>query len=147
MAQEKSRALFKSAPIVIFTHRPLFDLRSDWEWFTSDGDDLMNVLTDFDNVTVLYGHIHRDAEHEKVHHYAARSLISAFPDFSGVSGPRKPVPFDKDPPFENLGIRRVAFNGSPQPGSRALSIEDVELTAGNSAGLTEFNSGSETRKS
>jgi 3',5'-cyclic AMP phosphodiesterase CpdA len=121
----------KSAPIVVFTHRPLFDLRPDWEWFTSDGDDVMNVLSAYDNVTVLYGHIHRDDEHEigKVHHYAARSLIFAFPDPSGVTGPRKPVPFDKDHPFKNLGIRTVNFNGKPQPGTKALSIEDVELTA------------------
>ena len=35
----------KSAPIVVFTHRPLFDLRPEWEWFTSDGDDVMNVLS------------------------------------------------------------------------------------------------------
>jgi len=121
----------KSAPIVIFTHRPLFDLRPDWEWFTSDGDDVMNVLADFDNVTVLYGHIHRDDEHEtgNVHHYAARSLIFAFPDPAGVSGPRKPLPFDKDHPFKNLGLRTVSFNGKPQPGSRALSIKDIELTA------------------
>jgi len=121
----------KSAPIVVFTHRPLFDLRPDWEWFTSDGDDVMNVLSAYDNVTVLYGHIHRDDEHEigKVHHYAARSLIFAFPDPSGVTGPRKSVPFDKDHPFKNLGIRTVSFNGKPQPGTKALSIEDVELTA------------------
>jgi hypothetical protein len=121
----------KTAPIVIFTHRPLFDLRPDWEWFTSDGDDVMNVLADFDNVTVLYGHIHRDDEHEtgKVHHYAARSLIFAFPDPTGVSGPKKPMPFDKDHPFKNLGIRTVNFNGKPQPGATSLSIEDVELTA------------------
>ncbi len=71
----------KSAPIVVFTHRPLFDLRPEWEWFTSDGDDVMNALAPYDNVTVLYGHIHRDDEHEigKVHHYAARSLIFGFP--------------------------------------------------------------------
>ena len=34
----------KSAPIVVFTHRPLFDLKPEWEWFTSDGDDVMNAL-------------------------------------------------------------------------------------------------------
>jgi 3',5'-cyclic AMP phosphodiesterase CpdA len=121
----------KSAPIVIFTHRPLFDLRPDWEWFTSDGDDVMNALAAYDNVTVLYGHIHRDDEHEigKVHHYAARSLIFAFPDPAGISGPRKPVPFDKDHPFKNLGIRTVSFNGKPQPAAGSLSIADVELTA------------------
>jgi 3',5'-cyclic AMP phosphodiesterase CpdA len=121
----------KAAPIVVFTHRPLFDLRPDWEWFTSDGDEVMNVLAAYDNVTVLYGHIHRDDEHEinKVHHYAARSLIFAFPDPNGVTGPRKPVPFDKDRPFKNLGIRTVSFDGRPQPSAGQLSIADIELTA------------------
>ena len=121
----------KSAPIVVFTHRPLFDLRPDWEWFTSDGDEVMNVLSPYDNVTVLYGHIHRDDEHEinKVHHYAARSLIFAFPDPAGVTGARKAMPFDKDHPFKNLGIRTVSFNGKPQPAASALTVEDVELTA------------------
>ncbi|HUO15571.1 MAG TPA: metallophosphoesterase [Verrucomicrobiae bacterium] len=121
----------RTAPIVVFTHRPLFDLRPDWEWFTSDGDEVMNVLSAYDNVTVLYGHIHRDDEHQlsNVHHYAARSLIFAFPDPQGVSGPRRPVPFDKDHPFKNLGIRTVTVNGKSRPGSKTLSIEDIELTA------------------
>jgi len=91
----------------------------------------MNVLSPYDNVTVLYGHIHRDDEHQvgAVHHYAARSLIFAFPDPAGAPGPRKAMPFDKDHPFKNLGIRTVSFNGKPQPGSSVLSVEDVELTA------------------
>ena len=120
----------KTAPIVVFTHRPLFDLRPDWEWFTSDGDKVMNVLSNYDNVTVLYGHIHRDDEHQtgSVHHYAAKSLIFAFPDPS-TPGLRKPIPFDKDHPFKNLGIRTVNFNGQAQPDSQPLAIEDVELTA------------------
>jgi len=121
----------KSAPIVVFTHRPLFDLRPEWEWFTSDGDDVMNVLSAYDNLTVLYGHIHRDDEHETgpVHHYAARSLIFAFPDPASTAGPRKPIPFDKDRPFKNLGIRSVNFTGKAQPGTTALSIDDIELTS------------------
>ncbi len=71
----------KTAPIVVMTHRPLFDLKPEWEWFTSDGDDIMNVLVPYENVTVLYGHIHRDHEHEegRAKHYAARSLIFGFP--------------------------------------------------------------------
>ncbi len=121
----------RSAPIVVFTHRPLFDLRPDWEWFTSDGDDVLNVLSGYSNVTVLYGHIHRDDEHQtgSVHHYAARSLIFAFPDPNGISGPRKPIPFDKDHPFKNLGIRTISFSGKQQPGTAPLSIADVELTS------------------
>ena len=121
----------KSAPIVVFTHRPLFDLRPDWEWFTSDGDDVMNVLSAYDNVTVLYGHIHRDDEHEigKVHHYAAKSLIFAFPDPNAVTGPKNPLPFDKEHPFKNLGIRSVMVNGKSAPGTQSISVKDVELTA------------------
>ena len=49
----------KTAPIVVFTHRPLFDLRPDWEWFRRRrrGDERS---APYENVTVLYGHIHRE---------------------------------------------------------------------------------------
>jgi len=126
----------KTAPIVVFTHRPLFDLKPEWEWFTSDGDDVMNLLAPYQNVTVLYGHIHRDDAHElgHSHHYAARSLIFAFPDPEKVAD-KKPLPFDKDAPFRNLGIRLVheSFSGKPQTNS--IGIEDVELTAREFSGI------------
>ena len=119
----------KSAPIVVFTHRPLFDLKPEWEWFTSDGDEVMNQLAPYENVTVLYGHIHRDHEHSEghVHHYAAKSLIFAFPDPEKVPE-KKPIPFDKDRPFQNLGIRLVTDKGG-KASPASLSIQDVELTA------------------
>ncbi len=115
----------KTAPIVVFTHRPLFDLRPDWEWFTSDGDDVMNALAPYENVTVLYGHIHRENFHQQgnAKMYAARSLIFAFPD-PQTPGARKPMPFDKAQPFKNLGLRFV----KGKRGGRDLRLEDVELT-------------------
>jgi 3',5'-cyclic AMP phosphodiesterase CpdA len=114
----------KTTPIVVFTHRPLFDLRPDWEWFTGDADEVMNVLAPYEHVTVLYGHIHRDDEHTEAHvkHYAVRSLIFAFPDPEKVNGVKKPIPFDKDHPFQNLGIRKVEAKGD------TLAVQDVELT-------------------
>ena len=122
-----------TAPIVVFTHRPLFDLRPDWEWFTGDGDEVMNALAPYENVTVLYGHIHREHTHTEGHatHIAARSLIFAFPDpDAGV--PKKPIPFDPQKPFQNLGLRVVE-----EPGARAGSsprIKEVELTLREYAG-------------
>jgi 3',5'-cyclic AMP phosphodiesterase CpdA len=115
----------ETTPIVVFTHRPLFDLKPEWEWFTSDGDDVMNVLAPYRNVTVLYGHIHRDDEHEVAHakHYAARSLIFAFPDPEKTKD-KKPNAFDKEHPFQNLGIRNVDAKGK----LAKLSVQDVELT-------------------
>ena len=118
----------KSAPIVVFTHRPLFDLKPEWEWFTSDGDDVMNLLAPYENVTVLYGHIHRDHEHTEGNsrHYAARSLIFAFPDPEQVQQ-KKPIAFDKDHPFKNLGIRLVNEKAG-SASSSTVSVQDVELT-------------------
>lgn len=125
----------KTAPIVVFTHRPLFDLKPEWEWFTSDGDEVMNALAPYQNVTVLYGHIHRDHEHHEgnAQHYAARSLIFAFPDPTEIPQ-KKPIPFDKDHPFKNLGIRVVSEKaGRASPAS--LSVRDVELTLREYSGI------------
>jgi hypothetical protein len=115
-------------PIVVFTHRPLFDLKPEWEWFTSDGDDVMNVLAPFETVTVLYGHIHRDDEHEIAHarHFAARSLIFSFPDPEKVED-KKPVAFEKERPFANLGIREVkTAHGIAVP--HTIGLDDVHIS-------------------
>ncbi|MBZ5629546.1 MAG: metallophosphoesterase [Acidobacteriia bacterium] len=120
----------KSTPIVLFTHRPLFDLKPEWEWFTSDGDDVMNTLAGYENVTVLYGHIHTDHDHQEGHvrHLAARSLIFAFPE--PTAPVKKPYPFDKDQPFKHLGIRVVS--AAPK---RPIAVQDVELTLREYSGL------------
>ena len=114
----------KSAPIVVFTHRPHFDLKPEREWFTSDGDKVMNVLAPFENVTVLYGHIHREHAHTEgtAAHYASRSLIFAFPDPES-GAPKKPVAFEPSRPFQNLGVRRVTERAPARP-----AVETVELT-------------------
>jgi 3',5'-cyclic AMP phosphodiesterase CpdA len=117
----------KTTPIVVFTHRPLFDLRPDWEWFTSDSAAVTNVLAPYDNVTVLYGHIHRTDHHTtgKIQHHAARSLIFGFPD-PATAKEKKPLPFDASQPFHNLGFRTV----------RGSAVDDVELTDADDSGLT-----------
>lgn len=120
----------QSAPLVVFTHRPLFDLKPEWEWFTSDGDAVMNALAPYENVTVLYGHIHRDDIHQEAHatHYGTRSLIFAFPD-PATAPAKNPLAFDKDQPFRELGIRQVAESaGRP-------AVRDIELTLRETGGV------------
>jgi len=121
-----------TAPIVVFTHRPLFDLRPDWEWFTGDGDQAMHLLAPYANVTILYGHIHREhvLAQGSATHYAARSLCWAFPDPASGS-PKKPLPFDKEKPFQNLGWRAVDEGGKTTP----PTVEEKELTLREYAGL------------
>ncbi len=129
-----------TTPVVVFTHRPLFDLKPEWEWFTSDGDDVMNVLAPYENVTVLYGHIHREDAHSFGHarHFAARSLIFAFPDPEQVED-KKPLPFDKDKPFANLGVRALHAEPGKPPAAFSLGLEEVELTMREFSGTEGFN--------
>ena len=122
----------KTAPIVVFTHRPLFDLKPEWEWFTADGDDVMNALAPYENVTVLYGHIHREnvSQQGNAKHYAARSLIFAFND-PATNADKKQMPFNKDQPFDGLGIRLVGDNRAAN-----VQITEVELTTQEFGGLS-----------
>jgi hypothetical protein len=118
-----------TTPIVVLTHRPLFDLKPEWEWFTRDGDQVMNTLSRFENVTVLYGHIHREDLHESahVHHYAARSLAWAFPD-PEKTAEKKPLSYDAAHPFQNLGLRTVRATPGTAPRTATIRCDEIELT-------------------
>ncbi len=127
----------QTAPIVLFTHRPLFDLKPEWEWFTSDGADVLNLLAPYQNLTVLYGHIHREHFDQLGHvrHFAARSLVFAFPD-PATTPVKKPVAFDPAHPFQDLGIRVVQNDGGA---GEALAVNDVMLTAREFSGTVGVN--------
>lgn len=98
----------KSQPIVVFAHRPLFDLKADWDWNTRDGQAAIDQLMPFEHVVVFYGHIHQENHHSTGHidHHAAESLI--FPLIApGSAEKRAPVPWDASAPFKGLGWRSV----------------------------------------
>jgi hypothetical protein len=113
-----------AVPVVVFTHRPLFDLYPQWEWSTQDGAKVIDVLTSRKNVTVFYGHIHQ--EHHQmtadIAHHAARSLIFALPAPGSV--PKKvPVTWDPAAPYSGLGYRRVALTPNVAPALTELPVE------------------------
>ena len=98
----------KDAPIVVFTHRPLFDLAPQWDWATRDGAKAMELLMPYKNVTVFYGHIHQEHHHMTGHiaHHAAKSLIFPLPA-PGSQPKRVPIAWDPAQPYRGLGFRGV----------------------------------------
>lgn len=100
--------LAKDANIVVFTHRPLFDLAPKWDWATRDGDKAIALLMPYSNVTVFYGHIHQEHHHRTGHiaHHAAKSLIFPLPA-PGSQEKRTPLPWDAASPNKGLGFREV----------------------------------------
>ena len=98
----------KLEPLVIFTHRPLFDLYPDWDWTTTDGQKAIDLLKDHRFVTVFYGHIHQEHHHRTGHiqHHSATSLIFPLPA-PGSTPKRAPIPWDPAHPYQGLGFRQV----------------------------------------
>ena len=100
--------LRKDQPIVVLTHRPLFDLAPDWDWATRDGQAVIDALMPYSNVTVFYGHIHQENHHTTGHiqHHAAKGLMFALP--APMSVPKKaPIPWDATAPYKGLGFRDI----------------------------------------
>jgi 3',5'-cyclic AMP phosphodiesterase CpdA len=100
--------LAKDQPIVVLTHRPLFDLFPDWGWATRDGARAIELLTPYRHVTVFYGHIHQEHHFMTGHiaHHAAKSLIFPLPA-PGSQPNNKPQPWDPAQPYRGLGWRSI----------------------------------------
>ena len=98
----------KDAPIVVLTHRPLFDLEPKWDWATRDGAQAIEILMQYPKVTVFYGHIHQEHHHMTGHiaHHSAKSLIFPLPA-PGSQPARTPLPWDPAQPNRGLGFREV----------------------------------------
>jgi hypothetical protein len=98
----------KDAPIVVLTHRPLFDLAPRWDWATRDGDQALALLMPYRRLTVFYGHIHQENHHMTGHiaHHSAKSLIFPLPA-PGSQEKRTPLPWDPATPYKGLGFREI----------------------------------------
>ncbi|QDL37828.1 metallophosphoesterase family protein [Rhodoferax sediminis] len=96
------------ARIVVFAHRPLFDLYPQWDWATRDGAKAVDLLLPHANVTVFYGHIHQENHHMTGHiaHHSARSLIYPLPA-PGSQPKRTPLDWDPAQPYRGLGFREI----------------------------------------
>ncbi len=122
-----------ATPVVVFAHRPLFDLDVAWDWTTKDGAEAISLLGARENVTVFYGHIHQ--EHHRmtgrIAHHAARSLIFPLP-VPGSAPKRAPLPWDPASATHGIGYRRVTPDGASR-----LAIAEVDAPAGAASAATD----------
>lgn len=115
--------LDKTAPVVVFAHRPLFDLYPPWDWATKDGAKAIDILTPYQNTTVFFGHIHQEHHQMTGHiaHHAAESLIFPFP-LVGSQPKRTPVAWDAAHPFKGLSYTTIAEHaGESKPTRHPLA--------------------------
>lgn len=116
------------APIVVFAHRPLFDLAPAWDWATRNGREVLELLAPYANVTVFYGHIHQE-HHQitgRIRHHSARSLIFPLPK-PGSQPTRSPLPWDPNQPYMGLGVREVALDARLVLEGGQAMIDEIPL--------------------
>jgi predicted phosphodiesterase len=117
-----------AARIVVLVHRPLFDLAADWDWATPDGGQAIEMLMPYQNVTVLYGHIHQVNHHQSGHigHHAATGMMYPLPAPHSV--PKKaPIPWNPAHPYQGLGYRQAEARAR-QP---ELALTEVPVVKAN----------------
>ena len=105
------KQLAPGTPVVVFTHRPLFDLYRAWGWWTPDGDQALELLRPF-KATVFYGHIHHEhhtTANGVVQHAATSLMIPLYP--AGTRPERTMVPWDASRPYRGMGWRSVSARG------------------------------------
>jgi 3',5'-cyclic AMP phosphodiesterase CpdA len=49
----------KDTPIVVFSHSPIQKIYKGWNFWTEDAEEVQALLKPFDDVTVVYGHVHQ----------------------------------------------------------------------------------------
>lgn len=105
------KQLKPGTPVVVLTHRPLFELYRPWGWWTPDGDRALDLLRPF-KATVFYGHIHHDNHTTAmgaVHHATSSLMIPVFP--AGTRPERTVVPWNPAAPYRGMGWRTVSARG------------------------------------
>jgi 3',5'-cyclic AMP phosphodiesterase CpdA len=49
----------KNTPVVVFSHSPIQKIYKGWNFWTDDAEEVQGLLKPFDDVTVVYGHVHQ----------------------------------------------------------------------------------------
>ncbi|RKZ16063.1 serine/threonine protein phosphatase [bacterium] len=49
----------KSTPVVVFSHSPIQKIYKGWNFWTDDAEEVQALLQPFDQVNVIYGHVHQ----------------------------------------------------------------------------------------
>jgi Icc protein len=101
-----------SRAVVVFAHVPLYALYPKWGWTTEDGAKALALLSRFDAVTVLNGHIHQVIEHREGNIRFATANATAYPQPApGAAAKPGPLALPHDELLHAIGYRTVELYG------------------------------------
>lgn len=94
--------LADDAPIVLFSHSPLYQLYKNWNFWTDDADEVQAILERFTNITVIHGHTHQILTN-RIGNISFHGLLStAWPwPYAPEGMPELTIPMNRSDPFNS----------------------------------------------
>ncbi len=92
-----------SAPVVVFSHSPLYKYYRDWNFWTEDAEQVQALLKPYNSVTVIHGHTHQVLTNRIGNIHFHGMLATAWPWPYAPSGlPRLTVMMNRSDPFNQV---------------------------------------------
>jgi 3',5'-cyclic AMP phosphodiesterase CpdA len=90
-------------PLVVFSHSPLYKYYRDWNFWTDDADEVQQILSRFETVTVIHGHTHQLLSN-RIGNISFHGMLStAWPwPYAPTGLPKLTVQMNRADPFNNF---------------------------------------------
>ena len=96
----------KDTPVVVFSHSPIQKIYKGWNFWTDDAEEVQALLQPFDNVTVVYGHVHQ-IQYNQIGNISFHAVMATawpwpYPESYAQAKPAMPkltVPMNRADPF------------------------------------------------
>lgn len=115
------------SPLILFCHAPLYNVFAPWNWYTYDGAALLQLVQNFSQVSIFYGHVHQLMSKETPHAYHAAGMPTSWPlPQPGELIKLRPWPQGATHPYLGLGFRVVDVNAEGRLRITNLSLSKEE---------------------
>ena len=90
-----------NAPLIVFSHSPLYKLYKNWNFWTDDAEDVQAILNRFDRVVVIHGHTHQLLTNRigNIHFHGFLSTAWPWP-YAPEGMPELTIPMNRPDPFD-----------------------------------------------
>jgi 3',5'-cyclic-AMP phosphodiesterase len=109
--------LSPDTPVIIMTHSPLWNYYPRWNFQTRDAPEIRQILSKFDKVMAIHGHVHQVVYNSIGNMTSAGLLSTSWPwPYPNVELPYPSLRMNRVDPadiFDGLGSHRVSVQGEP----------------------------------
>jgi 3',5'-cyclic AMP phosphodiesterase CpdA len=99
-------AVSRDTPVVVLSHSPIQKIYKGWNFWTEDAEQVQTLLRPFDDVTVVYGHVHQ-IQYNQIGNISFHAVMATawpwpYPDSYAQANPQMPkltVPMNRADPF------------------------------------------------